>query len=300
MTVDVMPRLKRFAKKPLLEKLRSLGFRFTSVGSRLADSLNIPIPIRLDFGVWWLARNDHVGRPLRNRSFEPDELAFVARFVKPGMTVLDLGAHHGLYSLLASKRVGHSGQVFAFEPSPRERNALRLHLTLNFCRNVSVEKVALGNENTESDLHVVDSWAVGCNSLRPPDVAEKTSLERVRVTKLDDWLTERKIGPVHFIKLDVEGGELAALQGASELISNRPRPVILAEVQDVRTRPWGYQAKEIIDFLGSRNYQWFSLQSGAGVAPLDVTAAEFDGNFVACPTELCSELSSMVRPCLQP
>jgi len=300
MTADVMPRLRRFAKKPLPDKLKSVGFRFTSIVSHSAAMLNIPVPIRLDFGAWWLARNDHVGRPLRNGEFEPNELAFVARFVKPGMTVLDLGAHHGLYSLLASKRVGSRGRVFAFEPSPRERAALRLHLKLNLCRNVTVERVALGNENTESDLHVVDSWAVGCNSLRPPDVAEKTSLERVRVTKLDDWLTERKIGAVDFIKLDVEGGELAALQGATHLISNRPRPVILAEVQDVRTRPWGYQAKEIIDFLGSRDYRWFSLQTGASIASLDVTAAEFDGNFVACPAESCSELIAMVSPCLQP
>ena len=88
----------------------------------------VTIPIRLPFGVWWLAHNDHVGQPIRKGTFEPNELAFVERFVRSGMTVLDVGAHHGLYTLLASKKVGPTGKVFAFEPSQRERRVLRRHL----------------------------------------------------------------------------------------------------------------------------------------------------------------------------
>ena len=291
-----LARISRFAKKSLPEKLRSARFRLGSLKARSVRAMsNIPVPVKLPFGSWWLARNDHVGKPVREGTFERAELAFVERFIQPGMTVLDLGAHHGLYTLLASKRVGAAGKVYAFEPSPRERKALRQHLILNLCRNVVLKEFALGNENTASDLFVVDDWAVGCNSLRPPEVTERTSLVRVEVVRLDDWLGEQKIGRVDFVKIDVEGSELAALEGATRLLERPPRPTILAEVQDIRTQPWGYPAKRIIDYLGGKGFKWFSLRGEGCIEELDVSANEFDGNFVACPEESLEALRKAVR-----
>jgi FkbM family methyltransferase len=287
MTTELAVRARRFARKPLLEKFRSIAFRAEALRSRWRDKMwTIPMPIRLPFGSWWIARNDHVGRPLRAGVFEKSELKFVEEYLKPGMTVLDLGAHHGLYTLLASKCVGASGKVFAFEPSPRERKSLRRHLFLNRCQNVALENLALGKENAEVDLYVVEEWAAGCNSLRPPDVSAKTSRTPVQVTRLDDWLNKTKIGPVGFVKLDVEGAELDALRGAEEFLTRVPRPVILAEVQDIRTAPWGYRAKEIIELLSQKRFQWFSITPAGGLQELDLTEESFDGNFVAIPEEL--------------
>jgi FkbM family methyltransferase len=215
----------------------------------------------------------------------------VERFLQPGMTVLDIGAHHGLYTLLASKRVGGKGRVFAFEPSPRERRALNLHALLNFCRNVTVESVALGNQEATADLFVVQGGQTGCNSLRPPIVISGTSPVRVRVTRLDSWLATHNVERVDFIKLDVEGGELEALKGAAELLKRRPRPVILAEVQDIRTAPWGYRAKEILTRLREADFTWFRLLEGGLLETLDLSGESFDGNFVACPRESMHLLS---------
>jgi FkbM family methyltransferase len=281
-----LPRMSRLAKKSLREKSRSARFRLGSAKSRWLRALSdIPVPVKLPFGSWWLARNDHVGKPIREGKFERVELEFVDRFIQPGMTVLDLGAHHGLYTLLASKRVGVSGKVFAFEPSPRERKALRRHLMLNRCRNVIVERFALGNENRDSDFYVVEDWAAGCNSLKPPDVHASTSRTRVAVARLDDWLAEHTISNVEFIKLDVEGAELDVLRGSETLLSRAPRPVILAEVQDIRTKPWGYRAKEIIEYLLRRGFRWFSITAAGSLQKLDITQESFDGNFVAVPEE---------------
>jgi FkbM family methyltransferase len=243
------------------------------------------MPVRLPFGAWWVPRGDSLTEPLLANTFETAEIGFVARFLQPGMTVLDLGAHHGLYTLLASKRVGSKGRVISFEPSPRERRALRLHLAMNLCWNVTTQGLALGNEDAESVLYVVEDWAAGCNSLKPPDVPATTSLTRVRVVRLDDWLHRRRIGRVDFIKLDVEGSELAALKGAAQLLERRPRPVILAEVQDVRTLPWGYPAREILDHLKQKGFKWFRVVQNGVVEELDLSPDSFDGNFVACPEE---------------
>jgi FkbM family methyltransferase len=244
------------------------------------------MPVRLPFGALWIPRNDNLTQPLLAGSFETAEIAFVERFLQPGMNVLDIGAHQGLYTLLSSKRVGSRGRVIAFEPSPRERRALRLHVWLNLCANVTIQALAMGNEVAESDLYVVNGSQTGCNSLRPPDVMSGTSPIRVRVTRLDHWLDQRKIDRVHFIKLDVEGAELDVLKGAERLLEDRPRPVILAEVQDVRTRPWGYRAKEIINQLSGKHFRWFRLSENGSLQDMDENLEELDGNFVAWPEEV--------------
>jgi FkbM family methyltransferase len=271
-------RAGRFLRKPAREKMNVLSAR----GERMWRSL---MPVRLPFGCWWIPGNNNLTKPLLEGKFEAAELAFVERFLQPGMTVLDLGAHRGLYTLLASKRVGPSGRVFAFEPSPRERRALRLHLMLNRRRNVVLQKYALGNEDGTKDLFVVQGSQTGCNSLRPPIVLSGTVPVRVQVTRLDDWVTTQKISGIGFIKLDVEGSEMSVLEGAAELLKRRPRPVILAEVQDLRTEPWGYKAKDILIYLETRRYKWFSLVAGGELEYLDLNPLLFDGNFVAFPEE---------------
>jgi FkbM family methyltransferase len=283
-SVGKLPRISRFLQKPWPEKVNSVKHRWDAFKAR------IPVPIRLPFGALWILRNDNLGELLRTSTFEKEEVAFVARFLQPGMTVLDVGAHHGLYTLLASKCVGPLGRVFSFEPSPRERRALHLHLTLNLCRNVKVQGLALGSGQTQTDLFVVQGSQTGCNSLRPPIVVSETVPVRVEVVRLDDWLEAHKVDRVDFIKLDVEGGELEVLNGAEKLLERQPRPVILAEVQDLRTRPWEYRAKEIIEYLIHRGYKWFNITIEGYLEELDINAAEFDGNFIATPLEHEAEL----------
>lgn len=111
------------------------------------------------------------------------------------------------------------------------------------------------------------------------------------MSSLDQWLATHKVNTVDFIKLDVEGGELSVLHGAQRLLESAQRPVILAEVQDVRTQPWGYRAREIITYLSAKGYKWFSLSAEGALTPLDVRAETFDGNFVACPEESTSLLN---------
>jgi FkbM family methyltransferase len=240
----------------------------------------------LSFGALWLVRRDDLGEHLLFGRFENAELAFVRRFLKPGMAVLDIGAHHGLYTLLASKQVGRVGKVFAFEPSPRERRSLRCHLILNHCWNVAVQPFAVARDDGKAELHVVQGSQTGCNSLRPPDVAGATLMASVRTVSLDSWVQRENVARVDFIKLDVEGAELEVLEGAHRLLERRPRPVALVEVQDVRTAPWGYRAREILRLLETKGYTWLELSADGSMRRLDTSREEFDGNFVACPEEV--------------
>jgi len=286
---SLLTRAWRFLHKPRKEKARSFYARWVRMFPK------IPLPVRLPFGGWWLARNDFISSTIIYGGFEEGERIFVERLLRPGMVVLDIGANQGFYSVLASKLVGRSGRVFSFEPSPRERKALLLHMRLNLCGNVSVQSLALGDAETTSDLHVVEDTHTGLNSLRPPVTTSQTFVVRVRVTTLDAWLRIHEIPHIDFMKMDVEGGELAVLRGASELLDRVPRPIILAEVQDTRTKPWGYQAKEIIEFLRARNFNWFKISDDGLLVQLDRSIELFDGNFVAVPEDRMRDIAESVK-----
>ena len=248
-----------------------------------------------------LVGQSHVDRNLLSGGFEVAEILFVKKYLRRGMTVLDIGAHHGLYTLLASKRVGANGKVVAFEPSPRERKKLRRNVLLNLSFNVHIEPLALGKESSDADLHLVEGAEDGCNSLRPPVVSSSTRPVRVKVAPLDEFLHRARIPVVDFVKLDVEGAELDVLKGAERLLHGGARPVFLVEVYDIRTRPWGYDAREIVQYLSRAGFRWFQLTTAGFVEPISPDNDTYDMNLVAVPEEgmhlmnKCFEHAGQVR-----
>jgi FkbM family methyltransferase len=272
-------RILRFLQKPSYEWSRSFYSRWRRIFPTLS------VPVRLPFGAWWIARNDYIGSTIAYDGFDVSERLLIQKLLRPGMTVLDIGAHNGFYTLLFSKLVGGHGAVIAFEPSPREHRALRLNLRINRAKNVTVHALALGEEQGPAILHLGDNLMTGCNSLRKSTSVHGDSLIHVEVTTLDQSVSEYNIGQVDFIKVDVEGAELGVLKGAKRLLERQPRPVILAEVEDRRTEPWGYRASEIVRTLREINYDWFSIESDGCLRPIGPDQAEFNANLLAVPSE---------------
>jgi FkbM family methyltransferase len=280
-------RVREFIARPIYEKYAILAHRFHRIFPR------VPVPCRLAFGAWLLIEDSNIDSALLWRYFETAEMSFVEKFLKPGMCVLDIGAHHGLYTILASKRVGSGGKVIAFEPSPRERRVLMRNIRINFLSNVLVEPYALGAGPAKANLFLVEGGEDGCNSLRPPAVTATTQTVSVDVISLDEYLL--KTGHrVDFVKLDVEGGEREMLRGASRLLASSSRPVFLVEVQDIRTLPWGYPAREIVKLLEVEGYTWFQILLTGSLAPVGIHDLDYDANLVAIPHERVSDVLGMV------
>jgi FkbM family methyltransferase len=255
---------------------------------------NMPILLRLPFGAWWLAEKSALDHELVHNEFEVAEMKFVEKVLRPGMTVVDAGAHHGLYSLLASKRVGESGRVLAFEPASRECERMITNLRVNRSSNVCLMECALGNRAGTADLFLGDGSQDWCNSLRPVGATDAEHSVRVPLRRLDDMLAELGIKEVDFLKMDVEGAELSLLQGAPNLLGCAPRPAILAEVQDVRTLPWGYLSRDIVNFLAMLNYKWFAIAPGGRLEPISCGQDSYDANLVALPAERTEEFLALL------
>jgi FkbM family methyltransferase len=283
-------RVKRFLARPFGQKCVALALKARRVLPEMR------IPLRLPGGVWWIAEKSaldhdlvHAGAGHCTPGFEQGERRFVEQFLKPGMTVLDVGAHHGLYTLMASKFVGSGGRVVAFEPSPRERRRLRRHKRINALSslgfsNVKIVPYALGESEGQVDLFLVEGAQDWCNSLRPPSIGERTSRIRVEMRRLDDVVDEMGIAHVSLLKIDVEGAELSVLRGAKRLLASTLRPTILIEVQDVRTRPWGYEAREIVRFLTDAGYWLYTLDASGQRQLADLNLPTYETNLVAYPS----------------
>ena len=241
----------------------------------------VPLPLRIAPGFWWIARRDVISDALFSGTFETSGRAFLTSFLEPGMTVLDVGAHGGVYTMLAARLVSPGGRVVSFEPSDRERTRLLDHLRLNGITNVTVVPSAVGAEDGEVELLVVGGQETGCNSLRKPP-GERARGVRVPITTLDACIERHGIGRVDFIKMDIEGGERDALRGAERLFS-RDRPALLCEIEPARIAPWGYDPHEILSMLDRRQYDWFSLDPDGLPVALRDRPATLSGEYVALP-----------------
>ncbi|MDF1501030.1 MAG: FkbM family methyltransferase [Anaerolineales bacterium] len=148
------------------------------------------------------------------------ELAFQNRFaevLRPGDVVLDIGAHVGYYTLLASRLVGPDGNVFAFEPLPRNATYIERHIRINRLENVTLSQLAISDRTGTAHFGGGVSSSTGR--------IDMTGDLEVDTASLDDLLQTGKIAPPNVLKIDVEGAEMDVLAGGQETIRSG-RPVI--------------------------------------------------------------------------
>ncbi|MFA0761035.1 MAG: hypothetical protein HZLCBSQH_001139 [Candidatus Fervidibacterota bacterium] len=281
--------LRRFLSLPLSAQLlvlrRKLGLQW------------FPMLIRLPDAGWWLAHPEF-GRGLNDRiwHYEIGERRFLCRYLRPGMTVLDIGAHVGLYTLLAARKVAPNGRVIAFEPSPRERRFLRLHLRLNRCCYVKAEPFALADQEGAMPLFVYRGAFRDCgntmlNSLRQQSWALPCKAISVPVTTLDAYLTRHE----SFVKMDTEGAELSILAGAKRLLTTPPRPLLMVELNDAVTQPWGYPARAILDTLLAMDFHAFTATEDGFLVPAPLLERYELLNLIAVPNERLDEVNPLVK-----
>ncbi len=160
--------------------------------------------------------------------FENTEFSLVAAFLKPSMRVIDVGANIGLYSILARRLVGDSGQVFAFEPSSETGARLERNLALNDCGSVHVFRIGLSDVanaslRLTSDAGYGDAYRYLRASSHTAPPADSGRDEIVPVTTLDCWAEKTGVDNVDFLKVDIEGGEYRMFLGARKFPRRQPQ-----------------------------------------------------------------------------
>lgn len=167
-------------------------------------------------GRWWLPASR--GKVLRvlGGTYEPEQTRLFQEHVRPGDTVLDIGAHVGYYSLLSSVLAGDAGTVWAFEPNPQNCAFLRRHVEINRRGNVRVTEAAVSDAAGRARFDFGGGSGTG-------HLSGDGAIE-VETVRLDDFARERGIAPTA-VKIDVEGAEVQVLDGGRATLAEH-RPVI--------------------------------------------------------------------------
>lgn len=147
--------------------------------------------------------------------YEPEETKMFKDTIKPGMVVLDIGANIGYYTLIASKLVGDTGKVYAFEPVPRNYQFLKKNVQINNYTNVVTIPKALSNKKGKQKIFV-NSRQFGSCSLFEGCVACDYSVTIETLTMDEFFKTHNK--KIDLIKMDVEGAEGLILEGSKEIL----------------------------------------------------------------------------------
>lgn len=152
--------------------------------------------------------------------YEVEKTEAIARTVREGDIVFDIGAHVGYFTVLMSQRAGSAGKVFAFEPRRINNAFLRRHIKMNRCDNVEVFDTCVGRQNGTARLETRIGSGTGYVS--------PTGNVEVQMVSIDEMVAQGRLPAPTFLKIDVEGGEVDVLEGARQTIeAHRPR-IILA------------------------------------------------------------------------
>jgi FkbM family methyltransferase len=176
---------------------------------------------------------------------DPAELRFMCSRLQMGQVAVDIGCHKGAYTYWMRRRVGPSGSVFAFEPQPRQIEYLRGAFSAMCYDNVEIIPMAVSDVEGELPLYVPHGSTHGASLAK---TVPRSLL--VPATTLDAFFADRPHGP-DFIKIDVEGHELAVLRGGQHTLATH-RPTLLVECE-ARHRPDG-DVRPVFDFLDSLGY----------------------------------------------
>lgn len=187
--------------------------------------------------------------------YEPYLKSQFRQLIRPGDCVLDIGANIGFHTLYFAELVGHKGKVFAFEPILVNYQALIMNLSFNTFKHIQTEQIALGNESKTIHIHVDPS-------IRNPGaytlLTHRKANTYIHCLKGDDYVDNKKIGNVNFIKIDVEGYEHEVLKGLKETIINS-RPIINFEYDRNYQLKMNDNPADIFSFFDELNYKLYQV-----------------------------------------
>ena len=225
-----------------LDRRSRLGRALRSVLRVVPERAIVPViqgPLR---GTLWIKGASVNGTWLG--SYEANKQKRFAEVVRAGDIVLDLGANVGFYTLLAAKLVGPDGLVIAMEPLPANLRFLYGHLGLNGVTNVAVLPYAVAGEAGMLEFEAGENNSMGR--------LQRGGALQVRAVRLDDLFPGSGIPVPTVVKIDIEGGEAAALAGGERFFREaRPKIFLATHGTAVHARcveqlqSWGYRIEPV-------------------------------------------------------
>jgi FkbM family methyltransferase len=228
---------------------------------------------------------------IQTRDYEPHVGKMFRKYLRPGMGVLDIGANIGFFSLLAASLVGPTGVVYSWEPSPDNARLLYASRLANGFANIQVVQAAATEKTTllkyfrnSSNGNVAEA-----DNVMPQDVL---LAEMVLGLRIDDVTPQD--AAIGLIKIDVEGFEFKALQGALRTL-HQSRPVVISEFSPPQMRAAsGVSGEEYLRLFAELGYD-LSILTDDG--PKGGSIPDILSQFEQCGTD---HIDILLQPNTQP
>lgn len=216
--------------------------------------------------------------------YEPDVVAVLRRVLRPGDTMIDVGANVGLHTVIASHLVGPAGKVLAFEPGENNLPALRTAIA----HRANVEVIGRPASNAAEDVtFYLNADCGGGNALwNPadwpynPESALHPHPVTLRATTIDTELWHRDISAVRLIKVDTEGAEQRVLEGASGLLRDHRCPFIVAELHEFGLERLGCSQQSLRAMMEQHGYSTWAIYVDGTIPSLVPPGTEMRGRFI--------------------
>lgn len=215
------------------------------------------IPILTDFGVWIIPGDTHLSAWIREHQrldFDIHFLEEICQFIKPGDTVVDVGAFVGDHTLAyAHMTSGHPGRVLAFEPNPLTFACLKRNM--NQFGHVQCYQHGLSDKTANVNVTSDPNW--GGVYLEEVEGGSQGASGSSVTHALDSF----KLFGVSLIKIDAEGYEVKVLQGAEWTIRTN-LPILVIEINKGALERQGTSEEELREVLASFGYEVFKDSMG--------------------------------------
>lgn len=189
-------------------------------------------------------------------SYEVRETRLFKQLLRPGDTVVDIGANIGWFTLVASRQVSTNGKVISFEPSSTVYRQLQRTISLNNLTNVVTERLALSDENgiavLEGTQHNAGEGSI-VGWLTREDVSQ--AKEAVETMRFDTYYESQNLGHTKLLKIDVEGAEMKVLRGMERVLKAKACKYLLIEVDNEHLLEIGSSCAELVSFLRDLSYR---------------------------------------------
>jgi len=188
-------------------------------------------------------------------TYEAGTVKVCKELIKPGMIVLDIGAHAGYFTRIFSHIVGSQGRVLAFEPHPVNYEVLKRNVERWRLNNVILIRKAVSNKEGNAVFYeTIGSFGHSLHSEKP-----HINQFKVEITLLDKLLPQIGVKEVHFVKMDIEGHEPEALDGMNNLIKRQKQIHIILEFKPSLLRTRNYEPASLIEKLFQMGFEVFAI-----------------------------------------
>ncbi len=190
------------------------------------------------------------------QEYEEANISTIDKHVVEGMTIIDVGAHIGLMSVILGQKTGKTGAVYSFEPTPSTFEVFKKTIRINNMDNLIYPENAAVSVKTGRSPFLVSTYPGDVsNRLVNETISDKNTRSiDMQLYAIDDYVVQKGIPKIDFIKIDAEGAELNVLKGAVKTLQQFSPRIILA-LHPIFLGNFNHSMDQIWDFIEQNGYE---------------------------------------------